>query len=96
MGTIMTNWFWRHYVKLIVGMVVFIILGSMFLGAITDKPEKWPLGPAEEKWTWENHKKCQTAQGNGNYNKETNVYECWEITGYKFRRPKLIFKEKYN
>ncbi len=47
----------------------------------------------EEAWVIEQDKKCIAAKGRGAYDKIAKEYECWQKPA--FRRPKLVFTEKY-
>ena len=47
----------------------------------------------EEKWVKEQDQRCKAASGRGTYSFDLKDYECWQKPA--FRRPKLVFKERY-
>jgi hypothetical protein len=76
--------------RIFVGMVLWIILGSIILtltGCFDVKLTQ------EQQWVHSQDQKCRAASGKGSYDKETKIYECWNKPA--FRRPKVVFNEKY-
>lgn len=82
--------------KIFIGMllwiiiIIIIIIGSIILAILGGCSRELTQ---EEKWIQDQDRKCVAAKSRGHFIRETKTYECWNKPA--FRRPKLVFSEKY-